>query len=89
MHNVSMWDHRNLADFRAAARRELVEGRYSTVEIKETAIMDVVRTAEGIFEATDAAGEIWRGKTLVLATGVTDNVPDLPGYKECWESCKM
>ncbi len=89
MHNVTTWDHANPADFRAAARRELVEGRYTNVKIVEVEIKDVVRGEDGVFEATDANGEKWRAKTLVLASGITDILPDIPGYKELWLSSNM
>lgn len=89
MHNVITWDHKSPAEFREVARRELTQGRYSTVQIKDIAISEVKKNADGIFEATDAAGETWQGKTLVIGTGITDVLPDLPGYRECWEGCKM
>ena len=89
MHNVNTWDHANPASFRAAARRKLLDGRYHTVKLQNVAITNVTKRSDGIFEATDARDETWLGKTLILATGVTDVMPDLPGYRECWESNKM
>jgi len=36
------------------------------------------------FEVTDASGEVWRGRKLVLAMGSKDIYPDIPGYDHCW-----
>lgn len=84
MHNVSTWDHSQPRDYRAAARRELTEGRYNTVTLADVALRKVLQLDSGEFEATDAAGKVWRGRKLVLATGVKDEIPDLPGYADCW-----
>ncbi|EFR00296.1 thioredoxin reductase [Nannizzia gypsea CBS 118893] len=84
MHNVSTWDHQQPADYRAAARRELTEGRYETVTLADVALRKVWKLDSGEFEATDAAGKTWRGRKLVLATGVKDEIPDVPGYADCW-----
>ncbi|KAI9789609.1 MAG: hypothetical protein M1816_005918 [Peltula sp. TS41687] len=40
----------------------------------------------GPFEAIDVNGTCtgWRGKKLILATGVVDVYPDIDGYGDCW-----
>ena len=81
MHNVLGFDHRNPEELRAAARRDL--GRYETIKVEKTAV-EGVRRAEGGFEATDARGRTWRGRKVVLATGVRDIFPDIPGFEACW-----
>ena len=83
MHNVATWDHRRPAEFREAARRSILD-RYSTIHIEDTTIESVKQTDTGHFQATDTNGTTWVGKKLVLATGVRDIFPDLPGYQECW-----
>lgn len=80
MHDVSSWDHANPEFFRAAARRELLEGRYTSVNFQQVAITNVIKRQDGVFEATDAKKEAWLGRTLILATGVTDIMPESPGY---------
>ncbi|KAF3483158.1 uncharacterized protein GIQ15_02482 [Arthroderma uncinatum] len=84
MHNVSTWDHSKPQDYRAAARRELTEGRYNTVTLADVALRKIWKLESGEFEATDAGGKTWRGRKLVLATGVKDEIPDVPGYADCW-----
>lgn len=83
MHNVPTWDHRDPADFRAAARRDIL-ARYDTVQFQEAKIETVRRTEDGRFEATDAKGTTWLGKKLVLASGMRDVYPDIPGYDDVW-----
>ncbi|KAH0534017.1 hypothetical protein FGG08_007380 [Glutinoglossum americanum] len=84
MHTVSTWDHKNPAEYRAAARKELTEGRYSSVQIKDVAVAKVEKLGDGFFKATDATGAEWMGKKLVLATGSKDEYLDIPGYGACW-----
>ena len=38
----------------------------------------------GRWVALDDHGEIWRGKAALIATGVIDDHPDLPGYTARW-----
>lgn len=83
MHNVPTWDHRDPADFRAAARADLL-ARYSTIQFAETAVESARRTEAGRFEVRDAQGGIWMGKKLVLAVGMKDVYPDIEGYDDVW-----
>ncbi|PWI69328.1 hypothetical protein PCL_00975 [Purpureocillium lilacinum] len=83
MHNVPTWDHRDPADFRAKARADIL-ARYDTIQFEETKVESVRRTDNGRFEATDAKGTTWSGKKIVLASGVRDIYPDIPGYDDVW-----
>lgn len=83
MHNVLTWDHANPANFRAKAREDILK-RYDTISFEDVEVESVVKTTAGLFEATDATGKKWLGRKLMLATGVTDVMPDIKGYKECW-----
>ncbi|KAH9205762.1 hypothetical protein DL95DRAFT_417146 [Leptodontidium sp. 2 PMI_412] len=76
--------YRDPAELRTAARKELFQGRYSTVKYSKTAVSAVAKLPDGTFKATDATGSEWVGDKLVLGTGVTDILPDLPGFAECW-----
>lgn len=83
MHAFPTWDHADPKKYREAARAELV-GRYRTVQLVDLAVTSVVRTEQGNFVALDARGKEWTGRKLVLATGVKDEFPGIPGYSECW-----
>ena len=84
MHNVSTWEHANPHDYRLAARKELTEGRDNTVTLADVALRKIWKLDSGEFEATDAVGKVWKGRKLILATGVKDEIPELPGYADCW-----
>jgi gliotoxin/aspirochlorine biosynthesis thioredoxin reductase len=86
MHTVSTWDHKDPEEYRATARRELTEGRYNSVQIKNIAIVKVEKLADGSFKAADMTGKDWVGRKLVLATGSKDEYPDIPGYQGCWST---
>ncbi|KAH7048222.1 thioredoxin reductase [Macrophomina phaseolina] len=84
LHTYITWDHHNPAELRAAARKELLEGRYNTIKLSETAVKAVTKLPDGSFKAIDAAGSEWIGDKLVLATGVRDVLPAIPGFAQCW-----
>ena len=84
IHNVLTRDHTVPAEFYAAARKDLE--RYNNTAFVETAITSITKAATkgDNFVASNARGETWYGRTVVLATGVKDVFPDLPGYAENW-----
>ncbi|KAK8931497.1 Thioredoxin reductase gliT [Metarhizium anisopliae] len=83
MHTVPTWDHKSPEEYRKSAREEMLR-RYTTVDFVNTTIQSVRKTDNNAFVATDAQGNEWTGKRLLLATGVTDVLPDIPGYDDCW-----
>jgi thioredoxin reductase len=84
MHMVPTWDHRDPKEYRAEARKELVTRYGEIVELVDRAVNSVTKDDAGNFYAIDAAGKAWVGRKLVLATGVKDVLPDIPGYADCW-----
>lgn len=88
MHNVLTWDNRHPKDFIEAGRKNLLSN-YQTVQFCECEVREVKRTEIGQFEAHTAGDQIWTGSKLILATGVEDILPDLPGYKDCWFASSM
>lgn len=83
MHNIAVWDHTPPAEFRQAAR-ERIMSRYDTIQFESTVIRKVEQIDGGLFVAIDTQDRVWTGKKLVLASGVHDIFPDIPGYGECW-----
>lgn len=83
MHTVPSWDHRDPAEFRAASLAQFE--RYGSVTVENVEVEAAKRNDDGTFEVT-ASGRTWKGKKLLLATGVEDIFPDIPGYAECWVS---
>ncbi|KAL0936715.1 thioredoxin reductase [Colletotrichum truncatum] len=85
MHNVLGFDHVPPPVFRAKARAD-IEARYSaTVTFADVAVTKTTKVKDGLFKAQDATGKVWFGRKLVLATGVTDIMPqEIQGYDDCW-----
>ncbi|MDR6867317.1 thioredoxin reductase [Microbacterium resistens] len=81
MHHVIANDGTPPAVFRETARAQLAE--YGTVEVRSGAAEDVVPVADG-FEVTLADGGTVSARRLILATGVADDLPDVPGLDRLW-----
>lgn len=54
--------------------------QFKNVEIKSVRKMK----RNGQFEAVDTAGNKYRGRKILLASGITDLMLSLPGYEELW-----
>lgn len=86
-HAILGHDGKSPHEIRATGRKE-VEA-YGHAEFVDATIVNVSRsqTSNGlhhIFSVSDTVGREWRGRTLILATGVKDVFPDLAGYSENW-----
>ena len=57
---------------------------YPTVEIVRGEAQAALRDADGDFTVRISGGRTARARRLVLATGVSDTLPDVPGLKERW-----
>jgi len=68
------------SDFLALGRAEL--SRYG-VEWRSIAVRDVERAADG-FAVVLANDERLLARTVLLATGVRDHLPDIPGLADCY-----
>lgn len=66
-------------ELRALARAELA--RYDTVTVRDLRVGGI-RTVAGGFEAELPRGARVRARTLLLATGVVDELPAVPGVRE-------
>ena len=80
MHNFATHDGRSPAEYRDLARADLAA--YETLELREEAAVQVRRTAGDRFDVTLASGGVEASAALVLATGVRDVLPDIPGVAE-------
>jgi thioredoxin reductase len=81
LHNLIGSDGMPPAELRAAARRDLAG--YDTVDVAPGTVLEV-RGAAGDFEAVFADGHSAGARAVVLATGVTDELADIPGLAEQW-----
>lgn len=80
MHGVLGHDTMPPLELLARGRAEVA--RYG-VEIRDVAATAVTVTSDGV---TVVAGTEERGRRLVLATGLRDRLPDIPGLGELWGS---
>jgi thioredoxin reductase len=81
MHGVLGHDGLDPADLRSRGRAEL--GRYG-VEVV-TAEVQVAEVHDGAVRLTSARGADLT-RTVLLATGMLDEVPDIPGFADLWGS---
>ncbi|WP_136519034.1 MULTISPECIES: NAD(P)/FAD-dependent oxidoreductase [Cellulomonas] len=79
-HNVLGREGVDPRELLAAGRRE-AEG-YGAVVVQDRAV-DARREDDGLV-VTLAGGDVVRARRLVLATGLTDVLPDVPGVRERW-----
>jgi thioredoxin reductase len=81
MHGYLTRDGIAPSDFLARARDELAP--YDTVRIVHAEVTDAV-CQEGRFAVTLSGGERYYARKLLLATGVVDRVPDIPGFADLY-----
>ncbi|MBB97914.1 MAG: thioredoxin reductase [Rhodobacteraceae bacterium] len=80
-HGFPGQDGRSPAMIREILRAEL--GKYPTIRFRDAEAMAASRQAEG-FAVLLAEGEKVAARRLVLAYGLRDTLPDLPGLSERW-----
>ena len=47
-------------------------------------VVNARKNDEGMFVVKDEEGQVYHAKKLLIATGLWDNVPDIPGFKELY-----
>jgi thioredoxin reductase len=80
MHGYLTRDGIAPADFRGQARDEVAA--YASVSLRDVEVTRAAPAADGGFEISLADGRRERGRTLLLATGVVDDVPELDGLDD-------
>jgi gliotoxin/aspirochlorine biosynthesis thioredoxin reductase len=88
MHNVLAWDNHDPKEFLRAGKANLL-ANYQTIQFCDSKVIEVKRTEPGQFKANTADGQEWAGSKVILATGVEDILPDIPGYVDCWLAKSM
>lgn len=80
-HGVLGHDHKQPQEILAEARQQLA--RYPTIRLV-TARADAVSGVIDDFSVHSAEGGRFRARRLILSYGVTDKMPDVPGFAEGW-----
>lgn len=80
-HGVFGHDGRSPDAIRADARRDL--RAYPTVTLIDRAVTGIDGASDA-FRVTDADGTVTTARRVILAYGMRDTLPDLPGLADCW-----
>ncbi|KAH7048234.1 putative pyridine nucleotide-disulfide oxidoreductase [Macrophomina phaseolina] len=84
---VPGYDHQSLLTYISDIRRDLTT-RYNTNTFVNAKATEILKLTEGehagFFQITDANGQKWLGRKVVLAIGNVERFPDVPGYEDCW-----
>ncbi|MCU7615013.1 NAD(P)/FAD-dependent oxidoreductase [Chryseobacterium sp. GMJ5] len=80
-HNFLTQDGKSPKEISAIAKHQVEQ--YDTVHFYE-GIADSAKKTDGGFEIITRDGKQFISKKLILATGISDLVPDVKGYKESW-----
>ena len=81
MHNFLTQDDILPANFLKIAHKEL---RKYGVQLLHKKVINARKSKEGIFVVKDDKGEIYHSKKLLVATGLTDKLPEIEGFKEMY-----
>jgi thioredoxin reductase len=82
MHGYLTRDGMRPSEFLRTARSELRQ--YDTIELRDVEVTAAQCTGTNQFEVTLAGGDRCHSRKLLLATGVVDRVPDVPGVRELY-----
>lgn len=80
-HNFLTQDGKTPAEISAVGREQVEQ--YDTVRFYTGFATSAIQTEDG-FEITTETADIFYCKKLVLATGIKDIMPDIPGFAACW-----
>lgn len=80
-HGLLGHDHKPPLDILAEARQQLA--RYPTIRLVR-ARADSISGANDDFSVRTDGGESLGARRVVLSYGVADQMPDVPGFAECW-----
>jgi thioredoxin reductase len=81
-HNLLLHDGDAPADLAARARQQVAA--YPTVQLLEAQATAAAQRPDGSFEVTTDAHGTFAARRLLLATGMRDELPPVPGFAECW-----
>lgn len=80
-HNFLTRDGSTPAELASIAIEQVLA--YPTINLSEDLALDTVKEGQ-VFTTTTASGNRYKSRRLVLATGIKDIMPEIPGIAECW-----
>ncbi|AYZ13446.1 NAD(P)/FAD-dependent oxidoreductase [Chryseobacterium arthrosphaerae] len=80
-HNFITHDGKTPKEISHLAKKDVE--KYDTVHFYNGTVIKMSESNSG-FAVETASGDIFSAKKLILASGVKDVMPDIPGFAECW-----
>lgn len=80
-HNFITHDGKTPKEISDLAKKDVE--KYDTVHFYNGTVIKMSESNSG-FAVETASGDIFYAKKLILASGVKDVMPDIPGFAECW-----
>lgn len=80
-HNFLTQDGKKPKEIAELAKAQVL--KYDTVTFVNDTAATGNKTVNG-FEITTEKGDLFKGKKLILASGVQDEMPNIEGFAECW-----
>lgn len=80
-HNFLTQDGTTPAEIARQARAQVM--KYSTIEFVNDLVSSASKNEKG-FEVRTTSGNIYKASKVILATGIKDILPDIPGFAESW-----
>jgi len=80
-HNFLTQDGRTPAEIAALGKEQVLA--YSSIAWLDDRAVKAERSSVG-FTVETKYGEVIRTKKIILATGIHDKLPNIPGFQECW-----
>ncbi|ROI00558.1 NAD(P)/FAD-dependent oxidoreductase [Chryseobacterium daecheongense] len=80
-HNFLTHDGKTPSEISTIARAQVE--KYNTVKFHDDTVVKTAKASQG-FKVETASGKKFNAKKLIVATGVKDMQPDIPGFGECW-----
>ncbi|MGI9581145.1 NAD(P)/FAD-dependent oxidoreductase [Chryseobacterium sp. RRHN12] len=80
-HNFVTHDGKTPSEISQLAKNDVE--KYNTVSFCKGTAVKIQKTNEG-FKIETLSGEKFNSKKLIIASGVKDVMPDIPGFAECW-----
>lgn len=80
-HNFVTHDGKTPSEISKLAKKDVE--KYNTVSFYNGTAVKTQNTSDG-FKIETSSGEKFNSKKLIIASGVRDVMPDIPGFAECW-----
>lgn len=80
-HNFLTQDGKTPSEISNTAKEQVLN--YDTISFSSGLVTTIKQTKSG-FDVYSEDGKIYQTRKIILATGVKDIMPEIPGFAECW-----